>query len=162
MKTRPKVELSRPDVKLTCGDLVLTFFWDKDRYQHRLVSGTSNRESVDAKAIESPAFSDLHEQGDVLFASGSAGDSHWSMSVEPVADGFVFDVACRAKSFMYGKHGWASFYGGDGLQIEADEKHEAAAYFERGTDDRVWLVTTSEHKVAKPPCTIRYRYLIYK
>jgi hypothetical protein len=48
-----------------------------------------------------PCFTELHQQGDMLFLTGADGPCHWSMSVESRQDSsgnsLLFDVACRIK-----------------------------------------------------------------
>lgn len=45
-----------------------------------------------------PCFTELHQQGEMLFLTGADGPCHWSMSVESTQNsGIVFDVACRIK-----------------------------------------------------------------
>lgn len=48
-----------------------------------------------------PCFTELHQQGDMLFLTGADGPCHWSMSVESRKDfsgsRLLFDMACRVK-----------------------------------------------------------------
>jgi hypothetical protein len=45
-----------------------------------------------------PCFTELHQQGEMLFLTGADGPCHWSMSVESRQDSdIVFDIACRIK-----------------------------------------------------------------
>ncbi|MEM6798519.1 MAG: hypothetical protein AAF589_03305 [Planctomycetota bacterium] len=147
----------RPEIVLRSGSLALTFFWCADRYQHRVSDGDSTRESVDSKALESPVYTDVHQQGDVLFASGLSGDSHWSASVQPEGVGFQFDVACRVKSEIPGP---ASLYRGHGLCIEAEDAGEAATIVEQANGGAVWLIRAREQTNNQTPRTLRYRYFL--
>jgi hypothetical protein len=54
-------------------------------------------ESVSGSTAQ-PCFTELHQQGDMLFLTGADGPCHWSMSVESrQGSEIVFDVACRVK-----------------------------------------------------------------
>lgn len=89
---------NRPDVTLRSGSVELVFHWQGDCYQHRLVGGGVTATSFDSDEIETPVFTDLHQQGDLLFLSGNAGVGHWSASVEPKGNrSFTFDIALRLK-----------------------------------------------------------------
>ena len=91
--------------------LQVDFFWQRDRYAHRILAGVGGRELKLLESVEgsdqqdwppSPPLQQLSiEQprpGEhVALLVGMAGKSHWSVSVEPLAGkaGFLFDVACR-------------------------------------------------------------------
>jgi hypothetical protein len=57
-------------------------------------------ESLSGSASQ-PCFTELHQQGDMLFLTGADGPCHWSMSVESrqnsPGSSLLFDVACRIK-----------------------------------------------------------------
>ncbi|QDT70831.1 hypothetical protein MalM25_37870 [Planctomycetes bacterium MalM25] len=84
--------------KLTSGELTLEFIWRGDRFEHVIQRGEDSLASASAPGIETPVYQEVHQQGELVFASGMSGDRHWSASVEPIENGFVFDVACRIKS----------------------------------------------------------------
>lgn len=46
----------------------------------------------------SPPYTELHQQGDLLFLSGATTKGHWSMSVQNAEHVILFDVACRMHS----------------------------------------------------------------
>ncbi len=68
-----------------------------------LVNGEQKLPVLSAKVNASnlPCFTELHQQGDILFLTGANGPCHWSMSVESrqTVEGrdLLFDVACRIK-----------------------------------------------------------------
>ena len=79
-----------------------------DRFSHTISIVNGDEQWRLATSIEgndnapwpaSPPVQEVHQQGDLLFLTGMAGDSYWSTSVSPVEQGgLLFDVACRAKS----------------------------------------------------------------
>ena len=109
----PEPSVSTPQsIWLTskCNHKSVEFFWQEDRYMHRIV--------VNEQAIASSLFGDGDESwpptppiqqlsceeingNQVLFGVGAAGKSHWSLSVEQEThdSGFKlkFHYACRSK-----------------------------------------------------------------
>lgn len=95
------------------GPLWLAFARRDDRFHHHAWrAGSDARLSeVDASAagpcfvpgLLTPVYSELHQQGDVVFLSGHAGGAYWSACVRGVQSpaggpgGVEFDVACRLK-----------------------------------------------------------------
>ncbi|WP_182870254.1 hypothetical protein [Stieleria mannarensis] len=81
------------------------FEWTADRFQHAIEFGAERiacRIGADGAAWpDSPPIQQLSiesiEGREVALGVGCAGTSHWSLSVEPTADGFRFDWACRVK-----------------------------------------------------------------
>ena len=83
-------------------DLQVQFVWESDRYQHCVRLPSHELRSVindDASWPSTPPLQQLSietiDGRDVALGVGSAGTSHWSVSVEPFEVGFVFDWACR-------------------------------------------------------------------
>jgi hypothetical protein len=83
----------------------VSFTWQADRFQHLVVLGAARvaevQDETDTSWPKSPPLQDLSiesiEGRDVALGVGRAGTSHWSVSVEPVTDGFRFEWACRSK-----------------------------------------------------------------
>jgi hypothetical protein len=103
-----------PSVKATlltsASGLRLEFVQHHDRYSHRIVAADGaillcSIEGTDQDIWPaSPPLQQLsieeHRPGvEVALLVGMAGKSHWSLSIEPLADGsgFLFDVACRLR-----------------------------------------------------------------
>lgn len=141
--------------RLTSGEVELCFTWEGDRYQHAFRCAGKELKAGSCKPFDPPVYTDLHVQDSVLFGSGMSGGRHWSVSIEPVEAGFLFDVACRVKVANL-KAG--SMYAGEGWRILcADEP--ATAHVESSASGESWLVAP----VAQPdetPHTIRYRYCV--
>lgn len=91
--------------RLASSGYELVFAWSGDRFEHTVSSGaasspTAPRIALDSTThpdFETPVYQEVHQQGDLVFASGMSGDRHWSASIEATEDGFLFDVACRYK-----------------------------------------------------------------
>ncbi|MCO8120280.1 hypothetical protein NHH03_00930 [Stieleria sp. TO1_6] len=87
------------------GKGAVHFVWTGDRFEHRIELGENHAackdEAADQTWPDSPPIQQLSIESidgrDVALAVGCAGTSHWSLSVEPTAEGFCFDWACRAK-----------------------------------------------------------------
>lgn len=84
--------------RLTADGLTLEFVWREDRYAHTVSAGAIKVASIAPEGFETPVFQEVHQQGDLVFASGMSGDRHWSASVEPSDEGLLFDLACRVKT----------------------------------------------------------------
>lgn len=96
-------------VRLEAGLLAIEFRKAADRYVHQVFAGHGGEERLLLESLEggsddpwppSPPLQELHaeRQADgrqVVMLIGRAGRSHWSLSVEPVDNRLVFDVACR-------------------------------------------------------------------
>ncbi|KAA5545220.1 hypothetical protein FYK55_06020 [Roseiconus nitratireducens] len=108
------------------GDTV-SFVWHGDRFVHtvRLGSFSVASESADSDPTwpTSPPIQQLSIETlgghPVALGVGGAGQSHWSLSVEPTTDGFLFDCACRVKQ----QPGWlgSSYPTQPGLSILAHD-----------------------------------------
>lgn len=81
------------------------FAWNEDRFDH-VIEFKSGRiccpkPTGDLTWPDSPPIQQLSVESidgrEVALGVGCAGTSHWSVSIEPTADGFRFDWACRAK-----------------------------------------------------------------
>ena len=91
------------------SSLKLEFFWDIDRFRHRIANESDSLEltSVDGDGSQpwplSPPFQDLSLEvqagKEIAMLVGMAGKSHWSMAVTPLEKevGWEFDAACRVK-----------------------------------------------------------------
>ena len=138
--------------ELTSGRLRLSFVWNGDRLSHSITDGVSTVHSLDQTACETPVYVELHRQGDLVFLSGHSGDRIWSASVEPTTDGFLFDVACRAKSLAEGLG--LAYEGPRRLRLSAEEEDAPAASIEG------CQVLVIPPPVGTPPYTARCRYRI--
>ncbi|MEM6329716.1 MAG: hypothetical protein AAF790_05660 [Planctomycetota bacterium] len=136
------------------GGLVLSVYREGDRFQHRVSAGDAAWESAPRDMLDTPVFTELHQQGDVVFLSGNAGFGHCSASIEPCDAGFFFDVACRVTSPTPAV---ASFYRGEGLTCSpsADDSMVRPAENERS----MWVVESTE-PIGPLPCLLRCRYTI--
>lgn len=135
MSSRP----ARLEVRDASGrGLRVEFVRVKDRYAHVIsrldgelavlvwesVEGTDSDDWPASPPLQQLSLETLSGDRRVALLVGMAGTSHWSLSVEPAADGiaFIFDVACRVKSTperlgsMYRRCGTGSSTGA----IEAD------------------------------------------
>ena len=83
----------------------IRFHWTFDRYEH-IVEGEHGQlhcisESTAKAWPKSPPVQQLSiesiDQRDVALGVGCSGKSHFSLSVEPVKNGFRFDWACRTR-----------------------------------------------------------------
>ncbi|MEL6110685.1 MAG: hypothetical protein AAFU85_32160, partial [Planctomycetota bacterium] len=93
----PSISLRHPRL-----DLQVRFDWEKDRYRHTVLRPAQELQSVigdDASWPATPPLQQLSvetiDEREVALGVGSAGTSHWSVSVEPTEAGFLFDWACR-------------------------------------------------------------------
>lgn len=95
---------------MAAADLRVEFFWQTDRYAHRLVAsdgatlltsieGTDEDIWPPSPPLQQLSVEELRPGTEVMLLVGMAGKSHWSVSIEPQADsaGFIFDVACRLR-----------------------------------------------------------------
>ncbi|MEO1495923.1 MAG: hypothetical protein AAFV43_02110 [Planctomycetota bacterium] len=140
--------------RLTSGAAVLEFVWRGDRFLHTLSIGDARCEAqADADGIETPVYQEVHQQGDIVFASGLSGDRHWSASVEPIDGGFSFDVACRVKSPA---ERLGVTYRGERFRVEADPKEPNAPTSISVAGDAQVIAPFAEQ--ATPPVTVRMRY----
>lgn len=141
--------------RLTSDELVVEFAWQADRFTHTIVSSDRAIAAITAEGVETPVYQEVHQQGDLVFASGMSGDRHWSASVEPIDGGFLFDVACRAKSPA---GGLGVVYEGDALRIEADPKDPEAPANVSVTGGARVVVPLTAPRLA--PVTVRFRYAV--
>ena len=141
--------------RLTSGDLVVEFVWADDRFAHTISQGDRTLAASTAEGVETPVYQEVHQQGDLVFASGMSGDRHWSASVEPTDAGFLFDVACRAKSPAPEV---GVVYDGAVFGIEADTNaNEAPANV--STTGAIRVVQPAAPP-GPPPVTVRFRYSV--
>ena len=95
------LQLAHPD-----GIAFVDFQWMQDRFVHSV-----RIESFETKTLaenestpwpQSPPMQQLSiemiDGRNVALGVGCAGKSHWSLSVEPVENGFRFDWACKTKA----------------------------------------------------------------
>lgn len=150
---------SRPYITLRAETVSVTFRWHVDRYQHTIkTDGAKDKAaklaSIDSIEHDTPVYTEIHRQDDILFLSGNGGTKYWSASVEVAGDGIMFDVACRVKA--EGPIA-AATYQGSGLQIESAAEEPASVRVE--CEGEQWLVSTAEKNV-KPATTATFRYRI--
>jgi hypothetical protein len=138
--------------RLTNGEVELCFTWEGDRLSHSVINGVSVLHSLDQTACETPVYVELHRQGDLVFLSGHSGDRIWSASIEPVEGGFLFDVACRAKSLAEGLG--VAYEGPCRLRLIAENEELPAVSIE---GCQVLVIQPPD---GTPPYTARCRYRI--
>ena len=94
--------------------LQVQFNWRKDRQCHSIhllvgdrtirllesLEGTDVEEWPESPPLQQLSVEELRPSTHVALLVGMAGQSHWSMSVEPagVEAGYTFDVACRSRA----------------------------------------------------------------
>ncbi len=147
------------EVISTSASVQVAFHWKVDRYEYTFSSGKYQLQAITDESIETPVFTDLHQQDQLLFLSGMSDDRHWSMSIEPTDAGFALDIAVRAKSPIQ-KIG-SVYESGTPKQwklmgIAVDETSAPAV--EILSDSKLCVVPLGEFNQA--PVTVRYRYLV--
>lgn len=143
------------DIVLPNGAATLRFFWVEDRYQHEFRVGDKCVRSITRSDIETPVYTDLHQQGDLLFASGNAGIGHWSAAIEPNGDGFLFDVAIR---LGHAAESIASAYAGTGAANSIAITPVDGSAQLTTTDSQVMILPVAE--IMAPVCTVCYKYAV--
>lgn len=135
------------------------FQWEADRYEYAFSVGEHQLLAITEDAIETPVFSDLHQQDQLLFLSGMSDDRHWSMSIEPTDKGFALDIACRAKSPI---ESIGSVYSAtkDSTWKLTGVAIDATAAPETKTLDEAKLSVLPEGDLSESSKTVRYRYLV--
>lgn len=147
------------EVISTSAEVQVTFLWKADRYEYAFTFGEHRLVAVTEDSIETPVFTDLHQQDQLLFLSGMSDDRHWSMSIEPTDKGFALDIAVRAKSSVE-KIG--SVYEAASPEqwkltgVAVDET--SAPAMEAISDSKQSVVPVGDFN--QTPVTIRYRYRI--
>jgi hypothetical protein len=159
---------------IVAGELRVVFDRRGDRYGHRIerrIDGVWHVaiESLEGSSNEdwppSPPLQTLHIErratGPVALLVGKAGTSHWSASIEPLADqaGFQFDIACRVlqpprqliSTYQSDANGERPIV--DVSAISQEALCESAAH-ERSTVVRIRPIELA----AEYPSTIRWRY----
>ena len=148
--------MPQPDITLESANAIAVFRWSGDRYTHAVARGRHRLEAVESNAFDTPVFTEIHRQGEVLFASGMSGGRHWSASIESTEGGFSFDVACRVKS---AERPAASCYQGRGLRLQAiADDREAPAISSDPESGRFHAIPDDPPQ--PPPYTLRYRYRV--
>jgi hypothetical protein len=109
-----------------------------------------------------PCFTELHQQGDMLFLTGADGPCHWSMSVESrrtssEGGGLLFDVACRNKE--------------PGLKLSTEYSvlstggERCIELYDEGTkveiDASSVRISSSRTAPTTVPATVRWKYSIF-
>ncbi|MEN1680363.1 MAG: hypothetical protein AAGJ46_12290 [Planctomycetota bacterium] len=143
---------------LEAGRLKITFHWKVDRFEHRISAGNETRRAATKPEYLAPVFTEVHQQGELLFLSGHGPGCHWSASVEAEEQAFLFDVACRAGKEV-GEIG--SGYVGDGLLVEPAK--DVGAIVLPGAQEVAGAPAWSIKPVASWsgfPGTLRYGYRI--
>ncbi len=167
--------------------LQVEFAWRQDRHVHTISLMVDDNsipvfESVEGSNVDawppSPplqqlSVEELRPSIQVALLVGMAGKSHWSMSVEPVADraAFVFDVACRSRDAAVqlgsgyllmadrlstpGEHAASIDIAGRSLLIRCDRDGPTAATIKEGPQG-LRIVPAS----VIPGGTTRWRYTI--
>ncbi len=136
--------------RLVNGFFALEFRWEGDRFVHMVSSKDGSLEASEHPSLETPVYQEVHQQDDIIFASGMSNDRHWSASIQASASGFNVDVACRAKSGA-GQLGVA--YQGHGtLTLEPSDNTT------RFPLDRPLQALRSNAAKDVPPYTVRMQY----
>lgn len=104
-----------------------------------------------------PCFTELHQQGEMLFLTGADGPCHWSMSVESrQGSEIVFDVACRIKEPSLELSTEYSVFKRSGLRIAPyDESTQVEA------DDSSLRIASISTAPTTVPATVRWKYGIF-
>lgn len=145
--------------QLTADGLMIEFVWREDRYAHTISAGTIKLEAIELVGWETPVFQEVHQQGDLVFASGMAGDRHWSASVEMSDEGLLFDVACRLKSLPSNSLGSAyTDWEKEHLQIVGKPAGSSPPP-QLKTIDQTLTIAAAVDEVSLPT-TLRYRYAV--
>lgn len=135
------------------------FHWEGDRYQYAFSVGEKQLIAVPDETIETPVFTDLHQQDDLLFLSGMSDDRHWSMSIEPSDEGFALDIAVRAKSSV-------SKIGSVYALTDAEAWRVTGVDVDKTSAPNVEPLETNKLSIRplgdfnQSPITVRYRYLV--
>lgn len=137
--------------RLTSGELTLGFVWRGDRFVHAVRRGDDEMISAETSELETPVYQEVHQQGELAFASGMSGDRHWSASVEPVEGGFAFDVACRVKSPAESLG--VAYQGGASIRVEPTDDST------RTGDESTWLLRC-QPPAGELPYTVRCQYRV--
>lgn len=140
--------------RLVSGALILEFVWQGDRFLQVFTAGERRFTSTEDSPFDNPVYQEVHQQAEVVFASGASGSRQWSASVEIVDAGFRFDAACRTKAAA-SPAAWA--YVGDGCRLEPLEKNTRV----ESKGGVVWLLA-DDGEPAVYPHTMRCRYTVTK
>ncbi len=147
------------EISTTSAGVRVIFVWKVDRYEYAFSFDKNRMAAVENESLETPVFTDLHQQDELLFLSGMSGDRHWSMSIEPTEAGFALDVAVRAKSLVdkigsvYKAEGWGPW---KITGVEAEGTLVPAV--EAIDEGQQGVIPMGDFN--KTPVTIRYRYQI--
>lgn len=143
--------------QLTSGAGDLAFCWNGDRFGHAINAGALvSQQHAD---FETPVFQEVHQQGELVFASGMSGDRHWSASIEASEEGFLFDVACRCKTPAAAIGSAYRIKGQPAVHVIGKAIDDAAPPTIQTVD--ATLAIESRPTVA-PPATYRYRYAVVR
>lgn len=143
--------------RLTSGDVGLVFQWKGDRFHHQITRGKQTLTSAEHTDFETPVYQEVHQQGDLVFASGMSGDRHWSASIEAIEDGFLFDVACRCKTPLPAIGSAYQRAGGTGMHVIGKSIEDAAPPELRTVEETIAI---ESRPTTEPPATHRYRYAV--
>lgn len=135
------------------GSAELRLVWQGDRYELVFTNEGAELRSVPSDQYDTPVFTDAHQQGDLLFASGAEGARRWSMSVEPCGGGFLLDVACRVTEPVGRPAG--SCFVGEGWVVQAVDGDESTTSRRQDSSESRCEVVPREPSAA-PPYTVRY------
>lgn len=136
----PTIIIEATDAQATGTRIV--FEWLEDRYRHAIYCVCLGDAALLAESVEgdtfspwprSPPLQQLHKQlratgGEVLFATGMAGKSHWSGSVATSGRDIKFEFACRYRVSPE----WlgVTYRVADG--VRAEQHHDASVIFQVG------------------------------
>jgi hypothetical protein len=140
-------------VEFTKVDRVIshTIYLVNDREKTPVLKSTSGSASQ-------PCFTELHQQGEMLFLTGADGPCHWSMSVESREDSsgsrLFFDVACRMK-----EHGLKL---STEYSVLGTDREWCVEPFDEGTkveiDGSSIRILPEKAALTSVPATVRWKY----
>lgn len=142
--------------RLVCGDLTLEFVWFGEGFEHVAQHGQNRLRSSQAPGYATPIYQEVHQQGELLFASGHSGHCHWSASFQPSDNGFLADVACRVLKDPTKAIGVA-YLGGTGVSVVPDD---GSTLTEPDATSLLLTPPTPTTPNGPPPFTVRCRYRI--
>ncbi|MEQ8849535.1 hypothetical protein [Botrimarina sp.] len=135
------------------GSAELRLVWREDRYALVFTHEGGELRSVPSDQFDTPVFTDAHQQGELLFASGAEGARQWSMSVEPYEGGFLLDTACRVTKPV--DRAAASCFDGEGWGVGSVERDDQPPRISR--DASASRLEAVPDEPSAQPYTVRYR-----
>ena len=145
-------------IHFASGPIEVVFERVEDRFQQRVNGPQFQLVATDSAEIDTPVFTEVHPQGDLLFLSGAVKDQLWSMSIERTKTGLLFDVACRMKTLPDQLGTVYQATGDIDPSIEGQPTKESEPPSVLTESGSIMILAKSEN--ATLPATIRYRFAI--